>query len=176
MKYRQIPALLLCSSLFALAACSDDPMSGEGDVVDVQADKALVVVAPGDTINVTAYGLDANLSRVAGPVTFTPFGAAVVVDSTAYFPELAETRAVFIVSGAASAGTGVILEKGGVQDTVHIVVATPGDVSGSPALIFRSPVPVFTDDLEATVAGADAVVLSRTATELGVLLPFTIGR
>jgi hypothetical protein len=172
MKYRQIPALLLCSSLFALAACSDDPMSGEGDVVDVQADKALVVAAPGDTIQITAYALDANSSRVAGQVNFTPFGAAVVVDSTQYLPELAETRGVFIVAGNANAGTGVVLEAGGVQDTLHIVIATPGTVNGSPALIFRSPIPVFTDEIHAEVAGADAVVLSQTATELGVLLPY----
>jgi hypothetical protein len=173
MTYRPMRTLLFCGALLGLAACSDDPAAvGSGDIIDIASDKALIIVSPGDSVNLAAWAVDATNSRVAQQITFTSTSGTATVGAGTYFPELAETRTGIKIAANATAGSAIIMSAGTLADTVHIVVATPGTSGGAPALIFRSPIGVFTEDIEVEVAGGAAVILSRTPTELAVLLPF----
>jgi hypothetical protein len=172
MSYRRIGMWLICGSLLWLGACdsSDPAAEGSGDAIAIASDKSIVIAAPGDSFNITSWVLDQTSSRIGTPITLVP-GAGLTLQSDTFVTELAETRAT-IRLGAGTAGSSVVLQAEGLEDTVFVIVASPGTAAGAPALIFRSPIPVFTEDIAAEVAGGTAVVLSRTPTELALLLPF----
>jgi hypothetical protein len=164
---------LICGSLLWLGACdSEDPAAeGSGEAIAIASDKSIVIAAPGDSFNIATWVLDQTSSRIGVPITVAP-GAGLTLQSDTFVTELAETRAT-VRLGAGTAGGMVELQAEGLRDTVFVIVASPGVAAGAPALIFRSPIPVFTEDVAADLAGATATVLSRTPTELALLLPFS---
>jgi hypothetical protein len=164
---------LICGSLLWLGACDgDDPAAeGSGEAVAIASDKSIVIAAPGDSFNIAAWVLDQTSSRIGTPVTVVP-GTGLTLQSDTFVAELAETRAT-VRLGAGTAGSSVELQGEGLRDTIFVIVASPATVNGSPAIVFRSPIPVFTEDLVAEIGGAAATVFTQTPTELAVLLPFT---
>lgn len=173
MSYRRIGMWLICGSLLWLGACdSEDPAAeGSGEAIAIGSDKSIVIAAPGDSFNITTWVLDQTLSRIGTPITVVP-GAGLTLQSDTFMTELAETRATIRLGSGTAPGM-VELQAEGVRDTVFVIVASPGTAAGAPAFIFRSPIPVFTEDIAAEFGGAAATVLSRTPTELAVLLPFS---
>jgi hypothetical protein len=173
MSYRRMGIWLICASLVSLAACSDDPAAvGSGEAVSIASDKSIVIVQPGDSFNIATWVLDQTASRIGTPITLTPAGAGLTLQSDTFIPELAETRATIRVPNAANTGGLVTLAAEGLTDTVAVIVASQELFGTAPALVLRSPVPVFTDDLAAELGGGAATVLSQTPTELVLLVPF----
>jgi hypothetical protein len=107
------------------SACSNDPTAaGSGEPEVIVATRSLTNVAIGAKTSITAYTLDKNAQRMAGALTATSNGAALVIDSVVYVHELLETRVFFNpVSKTASAGVSFTISGHGLTKDVTVVIS-----------------------------------------------------
>lgn len=157
-----------------LSACKDSPTADDtGEPYAIVSNTSALFLAPNSNFTVVASVIDRFNGRLAQELTLTSATAtAIQIDSTRYLPELAETRFYDKLAAGQTAPAQIFLSAGSVQDTVNVVTVSAGTASGAAALIFRSPVDLFTAETEIEVDGGAGTILSRNARELAVLLPF----
>jgi hypothetical protein len=176
MKFRVIRlfALVLAPLALVLTSCVDDPTDeGNADPFAIVSNTSVLFRGAGEELDAAVFAIDRNGTRIPDSLAVTVDNAAVVViDSVRYFPELAETRIFGKTTPTASAAASIVVSLGALSDTIQVVALSPGTRQGAAALIFRSPVDLFDADTEAHVGDAEGTILSRSARELAIQLPF----
>src|SRR5512138_329688 len=108
MKLRTYALLASALAVAGLVACSEDPTgSGSGEPEAIVSNRSVVNQTKGATFSVTAYAIDKNDQRMAGKLDAVSNGAAIVVDSVPYVPELLETRVFMKALNSTASGTTV---------------------------------------------------------------------
>jgi hypothetical protein len=124
MKLKHFSLLASLVAVVGLGACREDPTeAGTGEPEAIVSTRSESHAAKSAAFSITAFTVDKNLKRIAGPLTATSAGTAVTVDSAVYFPELAETRVFLRTGTAASTGTIVTLSGHGLTKDVKVVVS-----------------------------------------------------
>lgn len=121
MKFRPF-ALLACALVVGLTACREDPTEANVGVAEaIITTRSETTVAKGGTVSVQAYVVDKNLQRIPGPLTATPAGAGVTIDSVTYVPELTHTL-IFVRAGQAAGSTNITISGHGLTKDVKVTV------------------------------------------------------
>ncbi len=167
-------------------SCVEDPLADlDGNVAAILTSYSSVQLTQGATgIALTVSAVDGRSTPLAVPITAAGCDAAVTVTvDTSYHPVPA-TSARFIVAGASPAASCVNVSAGGLSKSVTAVVLPTsfnGTVSsatpqGGDTVTINSTATLKFDTALVTVTfagGAAATILSKTADQLRVLVPFS---
>lgn len=123
MKFRSY-ALIACVLGVAVAGCTSDPTSsGSGVPEAIITNRTVTNQTVGTKFSISAYTIDENAQRMAGALTATSAGAAAVIDSVIYLPELLETRIFVNPTGTSTAGTTITVSGHGLSSDVTVVIS-----------------------------------------------------
>lgn len=123
MKFRTYALVAGALTVIGLAACSQDPTgSGSGEPEAIVTNRSEINQTKNASFSVTAYAIDKNDQRMAGKLEAVSNGAAIVVDSVPYVPELLETRVFMKAVGSTASGTTVTISGHGLTKDVKVIV------------------------------------------------------
>jgi len=114
---------VLAITALSVGSCKSDPLSDlDGTPARVVVDFSYLQMPLGDTSTITAQVLDGRTTPLEVPITFTACSPAVSVSiDTSYHPvPVTSARAKVVASSAAPSC--VVVEGGGIQDTVTVAV------------------------------------------------------
>lgn len=175
---------VLAVAALPVGGCKSDPFSDlDGTPSAVVTNFSYLQLPLGAQATVNASVVDGRATPLEVPITFTPCTADVTVATDTSYHPVPVTSAQAIVTAVTANASCVIVEGGGLEDTVDVAVL-PAGFSGA----FSSATPMGGDTLTitstatlkfdpATVAvtfpsGAAGLVVSATADQVRVLVPF----
>ena len=179
----------ICGVLTGMAlltgSCVEDPLA------DLDASPAALVVShsalqltQGDDFLITATVVDGRSTPLALPITASGCDAAVTATADPDYEPVPPTSSRFVVSAVGAADTCVNVSAGGLSKVVDVIVLPTsfnGTVSaatpqGGDTLTINSTAQLKFDTALVTATfggGAVATILSKTADQLRVLVPFS---
>jgi hypothetical protein len=185
MNRRLFGALGAIAVLTLAGGCAEDPLSDfDGNPAAIVKNFNYLQLSQGDSIAVTASVVDGRATPLLEPVTFTACSNDInVVEDTSYHPVPATSARAIVIANTANASC-VVVEGGGLEDTIDVAVlslAFPGTPSttdiqpGDTLTITTSGLLLFDPD-SANIDFGDGFVgeiVTRTQTTLTVVVPFS---